>query len=68
MKVLWKGILAFTGHGEEFEAEIVEGPNGPAILKHKGLGVEEISPHRIDNEYLLKAVGEAAKSAEQSKT
>jgi hypothetical protein len=69
MKVLWKGTLALNGRtSEEFEAEIVEGPNGPAILKHKGLGVEEISPHQVNNEYLLKAVAEAAKSAAQSET
>ncbi len=60
MKVFWKGLLALNGDSEEFEAEIVEGPNGPSILRHKGLGVEEISPHRINNEYLLKAVAIAA--------
>lgn len=75
MKVLWKGTLAFakghlafTGHGEEFEAEIVDGPEGPTILKHKDSGVEEILPHRIENEYLLKAVAEAAKNVAQSET
>lgn len=69
MKVFWKGTLALCDRtSEEFEAEIVEGPNGPAILKHKGLGVEEISPHQVNNEYLLKAVAEAAKSAAPSGT
>lgn len=68
MKVLWKGTLASSVCGEEFEAEIIEGPNGPSILKHDGLGVEEISPYKIDNEYLLKAVAEAAKGAVQLET